>query len=271
MTIAEESTAWPKVTAPVEEDGLGFSFKWNMGWMHDFCEYMKLDPLFKKNNHYALTFAMSYNTSENYILPLSHDEVVHLKCSMVNKMPGYQIDKYANLRVGYTYMFGHAGKKLLFMGQEFGQEREWSEARELDWFLLDEPLNQGMQTYVKELLRLYVSHPAWYENDNNWKGFEWINCNDADRSIYSFLRKSEDGKKKFLFVLNMTPIEREAYQVGVDGKKKCKLILNSDEKKYGGNGAVIPKEIVPVKEECDNKPYSISFTLPAFTAAVFEI
>ena len=271
MTIAEESTAWPKVTAPVEEDGLGFSFKWNMGWMHDFCEYMKLDPLFKKNNHYALTFAMSYNTAENYILPLSHDEVVHLKCSMVNKMPGYQIDKYANLRVGYTYMFGHAGKKLLFMGQEFGQEREWSEARELDWFLLDEPLNQGMQTYVKELLRLYVSHPAWYENDNNWKGFEWINCNDADRSIYSFLRKSEDGKKKFLFVLNMTPIEREAYQVGVDGKKKCKLILNSDEKKYGGNGAVIPKEIVPVKEECDNKPYSISFTLPAFTAAVFEI
>ncbi len=271
MTIAEESTAWPKVTAPVEDDGLGFSFKWNMGWMHDFCEYMKLDPLFKKNNHYALTFAMSYNSSENYILPLSHDEVVHLKCSMVNKMPGYQIDKYANLRVGYTYMFGHAGKKLLFMGQEFGQEREWSEARELDWFLLEEPLNKGMQDYVKELLRLYTSNSAWYENDNNWKGFEWVNCNDADRSVYSFLRKSEDEKKKFLFVLNMTPIERKEYQVGVDGKKKCKLILNSDDKKYGGNGAMIPKEITPVKKECDGKPYSITFTLPAFTAVIFEI
>jgi len=160
LTIAEESTAWPKVTGDVEDDGLGFSFKWNMGWMHDFCEYMKLDPLFKKNNHHAMTFAMSYNGSENYILPLSHDEVVHLKCSMVNKMPGYQVDKYANLRTGYTYMFGHSGKKLLFMGQEFGQEREWSEERELDWFLLQEPLNKGMQEYVKELLNLYRKNPA---------------------------------------------------------------------------------------------------------------
>ena len=155
MTIAEESTAWPKVTGPIEEDGLFFSFKWNMGWMHDFCEYMKLDPLFRKGNHYAMTFAMSYNDSENYILPLSHDEVVHLKCSMLNKMPGYHIDKYANLRTGYTFMFGHEGKKLLFMGQEFGQEREWSEERELDWFLLEEELNQGMQNYVAELLKIY--------------------------------------------------------------------------------------------------------------------
>ena len=271
MTIAEESTAWPKVTAKVEEDGLGFSFKWNMGWMHDFCEYMKLDPLFKKNNHHALTFAMSYNSSENYILPLSHDEVVHLKCSMVNKMPGYQVDKYANLRTGYTFMFGHAGKKLLFMGQEFGQEREWSEARELDWFLLENPLNKGMQDYVKELLKLYTSNPAMYENDNNWDGFEWINCNDNDRSIYSFVRKTADGKKKFLFVLNMTPIQRDDYRVGVDAAKKCKLVLNSDDVRFGGNGNEIPAEIKPVKGECDGKPYSIGFSLPPFTSAVFQI
>ena len=271
MTIAEESTAWPKVTAKVEEDGLGFSFKWNMGWMHDFCEYMKLDPLFKKNNHHALTFAMSYNSSENYILPLSHDEVVHLKCSMVNKMPGYQVDKYANLRTGYTFMFGHAGKKLLFMGQEFGQEREWSEARELDWFLLENPLNKGMQDYVKELLKLYVANPAMYENDNNWDSFEWINCNDNDRSIYSFVRKTADGKKKFLFVLNMTPIQRDDYRVGVDSAKKCKLVLNSDDVRFGGNGNEIPAEIKPEKGECDGKPYSIGFSLPPFASAVFQI
>ena len=271
MTIAEESTAWPKITAPVEYEGLGFSFKWNMGWMHDFCEYMKLDPYFKKNNHHALTFAMSYNSSENYILPLSHDEVVHLKCSMVNKMPGYKIDKYANLRVGYTFMFGHCGKKLLFMGQEFGQEREWSEARELDWFLLGEPMNKGLQTYVAELLELYRGNKAMYEIDNDWGGFEWVNCDDADRSTYSFIRKSRDGKKKLLFVLNMTPIMREQYAVGVPSDKKVKLILNSDDTKFGGNGHFIPDSIMPKPYECDNRPYTLNFDLPPFSAAVFEI
>lgn len=271
VTIAEESTAWPMVTGDVEEDGLGFTYKWNMGWMHDFCEYMKLDPYFKKNNHNALTFAMSYNSSEKYILPLSHDEVVHLKCSMVNKMPGYTIDKYANLRTGYTFMFGHAGKKLLFMGQDFGQEREWSEERELDWFLLQEPLNKGMHDYVKELLELYRSNPAMYQIDDDWAGFQWVNCDDNERSIYSFIRKSKNEKKKLLFVLNMTPIAREGFSVGVPGRKKCKLILNSDESRFGGNGSEIPKEIVPVKEECDYLPYKITFDLPPFGSAVFEI
>ncbi|MGN0155624.1 MAG: 1,4-alpha-glucan branching protein GlgB [Lachnospiraceae bacterium] len=270
MTIAEESTAWPKVTGDVEDDGLGFSFKWNMGWMHDFCEYMKLDPLFRKNNHYALTFAMSYNTSENYILPISHDEVVHLKCSMLNKMPGYHVDKYANLRVAYTYMFGHAGKKLLFMGQEFGQEREWSEARELDWYLLQEPLNKGMMEYVKELLNIYRKYPIMYENDNNWDGFEWISCDDCDRSTYSFMRKGPKSKKTLLFVLNMTPIKREGFTVGVPTSKKCKLLLNSDDTRFGGNGNVIPEELVPKKETCDYRPYQITFDLPPFSAAVFE-
>ncbi len=271
MTIAEESTAWPMVTGKVEEDGLGFSFKWNMGWMHDFCEYMKLDPYFKKNAHHGMTFAMSYNSSENYILPLSHDEVVHLKCSMVNKMPGYQVDKYANLRTGYTFMFGHAGKKLLFMGQEFAQEREWSEARELDWFLLENPLNKGMQEYVKELLRLYRNNSAMYEIDNDWGGFEWVNCNDSEHSVYSFIRKSGDGKKKLLFIMNMTPMVWENYRVGVPTRKKCRLLLNSDDVRFGGKGSKIAEELTPTKKAWDDRPYSIAFTLPAFGSAVFQL
>ena len=271
MTIAEESTAWPKITGKIVEDGLGFSFKWNMGWMHDFCEYMKLDPLFKKNNHHVLTFAMSYNNSENYILPLSHDEVVHLKCSMVEKMPGYPVDKYANLRVGYTYMFGHAGKKLLFMGQEFGQEREWSEARELDWYLLQQPLNRGMFEYVKQLLNLYRENKALYEIDNDWGGFEWVNCDDAGRSTYSFIRKSADGNKKLLFVLNMTPVYRENYAVGVPESKKCKLLLNSDDICFGGQGMEISKQIMSTNEPCDYRPYRLTFNLAPLSAAVFEV
>ena len=269
LTIAEESTAWPKVTGKVEDDGLGFCFKWNMGWMHDFCEYMKLDPYFRKNNHYAMTFAMTYNHSENYILPLSHDEVVHLKCSMLNKMPGYPVDKYANLRLGYTYMFGHSGKKLLFMGQDFGQEREWSEDRELDWFLLAEEQNRGMHEYVKELLNMYRKYPALYSIDNDWSGFEWLNADDADRSVYSFFRKDETGKNNIMFVINMTPMMWENYMIGVPKKKKYKLLLNSDDKRFGGNGHEIPAEINAVKGDCNFKKYNISFDLPPYTAAVF--
>ena len=269
MTIAEESTAWPKVTGPIEEDGLFFSFKWNMGWMHDFCEYMKLDPLFRKGNHYAMTFAMSYNDSENYILPLSHDEVVHLKCSMLNKMPGYHIDKYANLRTGYTFMFGHEGKKLLFMGQEFGQEREWSEERELDWFLLEEELNQGMQNYVAELLKIYRKYPCMYEVDNSWDGFEWVKADDAEESTYAFIRKCPSSKHRLLFVMNMTPIERPDYRVGVPNKKKYKLLLNSDDKRFGGEGREIQASVMAEKISCDGRDYSISFDLLPFSSAVF--
>ncbi len=269
MTIAEESTAWPMVTGPLKDDGLYFTFKWNMGWMHDFCEYMKLDPYFRKNSHYSLTFAMSYNQSENYILPLSHDEVVHLKCSMVNKMPGYHVDKYANLRVGYTYMFGHSGKKLLFMGQEFGQEREWSEARELDWFLLQNGLNRGMLEYVKELLAMYRKYPCMYEIDNDWRGFQWVNADDADRSTYSFIRKSESGKKNLLFVLNMTPVARPGYCVGIPLRRKCRLVLNSVESRFGGTGEALPEELAAIAEPCDGLPYRIVFDLPAYGAAVY--
>lgn len=218
-----------------------------------------------------MIFAMSYNSAENYILPLSHDEVVHLKCSMVNKMPGYPADKYANLRIGYTYMFGHSGKKLLFMGQDFAQEREWSEERELDWYLLKETLNKGMHEYVKELLKLYNKYPCLYEIDNDWSGFEWLNADDAQQSTYSFYRKASDGKNNLLFVLNMTPVARNGYMVGVPEKKKYKLLLNSDEERFGGNGNSIPKELQATEEngQVNYKNYSIAFDLPAYGAAVF--
>lgn len=269
LTIAEESTAWPKVTGKIEDGGLDFSFKWNMGWMHDFCEYMKLDPYFRKDNHYAMTFAMTYNDSENYILPLSHDEVVHLKCSMVNKMPGYKTDKYANLRAGYAYMLGHSGKKLLFMGQDFGQEREWSEARELDWFLLQEDLNRGLHDYVKNLLELYNKYPCLYEIDNSWDGFEWLNCDDKDRSTYSFFRKASNGKNNLMFIINMTPMKWENYKVGVPKKKKYKLLLNSDDVRFGGQGMEVPAEITSVKENCDYRNYSLTLDLPPYSALIF--
>lgn len=269
LTIAEESTAWPRVTGKIEDGGLDFSFKWNMGWMHDFCEYMKLDPYFRKDNHYAMTFAMTYNDSENYILPLSHDEVVHLKCSMVNKMPGYKTDKYANLRAGYAYMLGHSGKKLLFMGQDFGQEREWSEARELDWFLLQEDLNRGLHDYVKKLLELYNKYPCLYEIDNSWDGFEWLNCDDKDRSTYSFFRKTSNGKNNLMFIINMTPMKWENYKVGVPKKKKYKLLLNSDDVRFGGQGMEVPAEITSVKESCDYRNYSLTLNLPPYSALIF--
>lgn len=271
MTIAEESTAWPKVTGDVEEGGLGFTFKWNMGWMHDFCQYMKLDPYFRKDNHYDMTFAMSYNEYENYILPLSHDEVVHLKCSMVEKMPGYKVDKYANLRVGYTFMFGHSGKKLLFMGQDFGQEREWCEERELDWYMLQNPLNSGLKSYVGRLLEIYRNYPCMYTDDNSWKGFEWIKADDKDQSTYAFLRRTNEDERCLIFVCNMTPMTWEKYKFGVPKAGTYKLILNSDDKEFGGNGHELMKEYTAVKDLCDYKDYSISLPLPPYTALVFEI
>ncbi len=271
VTIAEESTAWPNVTSPIgSADGLGFSFKWNMGWMHDFCEYMKLDPVMRKGSHYNMTFAMSYNSAENYILPLSHDEVVHLKCSMLNKMPGYEVDKFANLRLGYTFMMGHAGKKLLFMGQEFAQEREWSEARELDWFLLQQPLHEGMRKYVAQLLKIYSKYPCMHEIDNDWAGFEWINADDKERSIYSFFRKCPDDKRRIMFILNMTPVEYPEYRLGVPELKTYRVILNSTDQEYGGAGSNVPKSLKAMKGDCDYKPQYITFDMPAYGGLVLE-
>lgn len=270
LMIAEESTAWPKVTGDVEDDGLGFSLKWNMGWMHDFTEYMKLDPYFRKDNHNLMTFAMSYAYSENYILVLSHDEVVHLKCSMLNKMPGLGFDKFANLKVGYAFMMGHVGKKLLFMGQEFAQLREWSEEREIDWYLLAEKEHQAIQNWMRDLLHLYRRNKALYEMDGSWEGFEWINADDAYRSIFSFMRHSKDSKKNLLFVCNFTPMERADYRVGVPRRKQYKLVLNSDEEKYGGTGEVRPLVYKAVAQECDGRPYSFAYSLKPYGVAIFE-
>ena len=228
IIIAEESTAWPNVTKSPEEDGLGFTFKWNMGWMHDFLEYMKLDPYFRKFNHNKMTFGITYCTSENFILVLSHDEVVHLKCSMINKMPGEYEDKFANLKVGYTFMLGHPGKKLLFMGQDFGQFHEWDEKVSLDWYLTKEPFHADLQNYVKGLLTLYHKYPALYRLDEEYDGFQWINANDGDRSIFSFIRRDETQKKNLLFICNFTPVDRDDYRVGVPKRGTYTLLLDQE-------------------------------------------
>ena len=213
---------------------------------------------------------MTYAYAEKYILVLSHDEVVHLKCSMINKMPGLYDDKFANLKAGYSFMIGHPGKKLLFMGQDFAQFQEWNEARELDWYLLGEEKHQQMQRYVQALLRLYGKNAALYEADCEPAGFEWINADDNFRSIYSFVRHSENGKNNLLFVINFTPVARPDYRVGVPRRKQYKLILNSDAAEFGGSGKEQPEVSKAVKQECDNRPYSFAYDLPAYGVAVFK-
>ena len=268
MMIAEESTAWPGVTKPPEEGGLGFTFKWNMGWMHDFLEYMKLDPYFRKFNHNKMTFGITYATIENYILTLSHDEVVHLKCSMINKMPGLNGDKFANLKAGYTFMMGHPGKKLLFMGQDFGQYHEWDEKVSLDWYLADEPLHKDLQKYYSDLLHVYQKYPALWQMDSDWNGFQWINANDGDRSIFSFIRRDETGKKNLLFVINFTPVARDDYRVGVPKSGTYSLILDSEHGLYKrGEHAFSARS---KKSECDGQPYSFAYPLPAYGTAIFK-
>ncbi len=268
MMIAEESTAWPGVTKRPEDGGLGFTFKWNMGWMHDFLEYMKLDPYFRKFNHNKMTFGITYATSENYILTLSHDEVVHLKCSMINKMPGLNGDKFANLKAGYTFMMGHPGKKLLFMGQDFGQYHEWDEKVSLDWYLADEPLHKDLQKYYSDLLHVYQKYPALWQLDSDWNGFQWINANDGDRSIFSFIRRDETGKKNLLFIINFTPVARDDYRVGVPKSGIYSLILDSQHGLYKrGEHAFSARS---KKSECDGQPYSFAYPLPAYGAAIFK-
>ncbi len=273
LLIAEESTAWPKVTGSPEEDGLGFDLKWNMGWMNDFTTYMQTDPLFRKGRHGMLTFSMIYAYSEKFILVFSHDEVVHLKGSMLNKMPGTMEEKYANLRAAYGMMTMHPGKKLLFMGQDFAQESEWNEKCSLPWEEASLPEHQNMQKYVRALNKFYQSHPALYQLDDDPEGFEWLSCMDADHSIISFMRYSGQEQTKsedLLVVCNFTPVVYENFKVGVPYEGKYKEIFNSDHTEYGGNGFTNPRQKSSKEVAWDGREHSLSITVPPLSICVFR-
>lgn len=272
LIIAEESTAWPKITGPIEDGGLGFDFKWNMGWMNDFLKYVKLDPIYRQYHQKLMNFSMMYAYNENYIQVLSHDEVVHMKGSMIGKMPGPIWDKVANLKTAYSYMIGHPGKKLLFMGQDFGQIREWSEEREIDWYLLSDARHSSLKYYMSQLISLYRAHPCMYELDCKEDGFTWVNADDNERSIFSFERHSKDGKDHLLFVCNFTPVNRTDYRIGAYKEKEYTLLLNSDDLKYGGGGMHPEDQIHFTSEqiEADGRDYSFHVELPAYATMIFS-
>ncbi len=262
ITIAEESTAWPKVSAPVRQGGLGFDYKWNMGWMHDTLEYAAKDPVYRRFHQNNLTFSLMYAFSENFVLPLSHDEVVHGKRALIRKMPGDTWRKFANLRALFGYMFGHPGKKLLFMGNEFGQQREWHHDRQLDWTLLEDDFHRRLQTYVRDLNRLYVSEPALHELDSSSRGFEWIDFSDAQNSIVSFIRRGQDSDDCLVVVANFTPEPHRGYRVGVPLPGDYRQLLNSDYRKYGGSGLGVFAAVTAQDEPWQDQQYSVAFTLP---------
>ena len=262
LMIAEESTAWPRVTGSENPDSLGFDLKWNLGWMHDTLGYMQRDPIFRKHHHNDLTFSLVYAFNENFLLPFSHDEVVHGKRSLLSKMPGGEGHQFANLRALYGYMYAHPGKKLHFMGSEFAPRREWSEAAELDWSLLSHPLHQGLSAYVRELNRLYASHPALHEVDFGWEGFQWISCDEADLSIVSFIRRAKDARTFVVAVANFTPVARQGYRLGVPAAGAYVELLNSDAPEFGGRGVHNAGPLEAVAEPLQGQPFSVSLTLP---------
>ena len=271
LIIAEESTAWPKVTGSPEEDGLGFDLKWNMGWMNDFTNYMKCDPYYRRDNYNLLTFSMVYAYSENFILVLSHDEVVHGKGSMIGKMPGADEDiRFSNLRAAYTFMFTHPGKKLLFMGQDFGGYREWSEERELDWRSLLDEKHKFVQNYVKELNRLYTEEPALYELDQSPEGFEWINCSTHEKSICAFIRKGTKPKDTLYVFCNFDTVPHARYKFGVPEAGKYREILNSDDDSFGGFGMINSKTVISKPEECDGRENTISIKMGPVSVSIFK-
>lgn len=270
LTIAEESTAWPNVTGDIKKDGLGFDYKWNMGWMNDFLDYMRCDPLFRAGKHGELTFSMIYAYSEKFILVLSHDEVVHGKASLISKMPGEIPEKFANLRAAYGYMMMHPGKKLLFMGQDIGEFREWNEERSVEWELLQYDDHNKLKNYVAELNKFYKEHPALYELDEKADGFEWVNNISADENVVVFLRKTEKEKDTLLTVCNFSGVDRTGYKIGVPYAGKYKEIFNSDAKKFGGNGFTNAKAAASKEDECDEREESIRVKLPAFSISVFS-
>ena len=269
MMIAEESTAWGGVTKPVYDGGLGFNFKWNMGWMNDILKYMSMDPYFRGSNHNLLTFSMVYAFAENYILPLSHDEVVHGKKSLIDKMYGDYEEKFKSLRLLYSYMYAHPGKKLLFMGDEFAQFIEWRFAEGLDWLLLDYDRHAQMLEFTKELNKFYKKHKAFYENDSDWDGFAWINPGDTEHSTISFIRKSRSGREKIIAIMNFAAAEHKNYKVGVPYSGEYEVVLSSDDKRFGG-GDGFKKVYKAQKEKADDFDYSIELDLPALSAAYLK-
>ena len=270
LLIAEESTAWPKITGDLNEEGLGFDYKWNMGWMNDFVGYMRYDPVYRGAHHDQLTFSMVYAYSEKFCLTLSHDEVVHGKASMLEKMPGNEEQKFANLKAAYGYMLAHPGKKLLFMGQDFGQHREWSEKQGLDWELLEEEKNQQMQVFMKALLKLYREQPALYEKDFDPEGFEWINCLEWEKNLLIFLRKGKKKEETLLIVCNFSGQSYENFRVGVPYPGKYKEIFNSDAAVFGGTGFVNPRVKISKNVEHDERKNSITIKIAPLSAAVFK-
>ncbi|ACL69450.1 1,4-alpha-glucan branching protein GlgB [Halothermothrix orenii] len=270
LMIAEESSAWPLVTYPAHLGGLGFNYKWNMGWMNDTLEYMEMDSIYRKYHHNLLTFSFMYMFSENFVLPLSHDEVVHGKKSLLDKMPGDYWQKFANLRTLYGYMMGHPGKKLLFMGGEFGQFIEWNYKQGLDWLLLDYDMHKKLQNYVRELNYFYRQEKTLWEGDHEDGGFEWIDPHDSEQSIITFMRKNKDGSDYTIIVCNFTPEVRHNYRIGVPEFKEYKEVFNSDLEKFGGSGQKNSTIIQPSEQPWHNRPYSIEITIPPLATIFFK-
>ena len=269
IMAAEESTAWPMVSRPVSDGGLGFNFKWNMGWMNDILRYCSLDGLSRKFNHDLITFSFFYAFSENFVLPISHDEVVHGKCSLLNKMPGEYADKFAGDRAFLGYMYSHPGKKLLFMGQEFGQFIEWDEKKPLDWFLLDYDAHKSFHNYVKALNKVYKQNPEFWEIDYSWEGFEWLVSDDNTNSVVAFQRKDSEGNV-VIAICNFTPVTREGYRIGVPQRGSLSVLLNSDDEAFGGKGQLSNARIYTQKEPMHGKDHSFEITLPGLSCVYLK-